>query len=130
MYALRNTPRSIRDLLDKCDRAESGIESIVRLRLRARRIQVQVQVVIAGVGRVDLLIGRRLIVEVDGQEYHADRLRFETDRERDWVAAELGYLVIRLSYQQVIHHWSSAERSILAVVRRGDHLRPLPPRVA
>ncbi|MCR5978518.1 DUF559 domain-containing protein [Gordonia jinghuaiqii] len=121
--ALRDCPRAIRDLLDKCDLAESGTESMVRLRLRARNITVSTQVTITGVGRVDLLVGNRLIIEVDGMEYHASRTQFERDRERDRIAVELGYVVIRLTYNQVVYQWEQAEASILTLIRRREHLR-------
>lgn len=74
---LRNAPTRIRRLPDRCDAAESGTESIVRLRLRARNIRVRTQVAILGIGRVDLLVGR-LIIEVDGAGYHTSPRSFET----------------------------------------------------
>jgi hypothetical protein len=39
----------------------------------------------------------KVIVEVDGWEFHKDRHSFESDRERDAVAAEHGYLTVRLT---------------------------------
>lgn len=112
--------------MDRCDRAESGIETMARYRLRAKGIRVRTQHEIPGIGRVDLLIGTRLILEVDGCRYHVDPDRFERDRERDRLAAELGYLVVRLSYQQVVYEWERAEESIMSVIRRREHLRALP----
>ncbi|MCE5292820.1 MAG: endonuclease domain-containing protein [Nocardiaceae bacterium] len=110
-------------LAERCDpNAESGIESISRLRLRANGIKLRTQVWIGTFARVDILIGKRLIIECDGEEYHAGE--FEADRERDRVLVTMGYLVIRLSYNQVMYDWNSCLRDIVTIVRRRDHLRP------
>lgn len=117
---LVSAPGRIRRLIDHCDQAESGTESMVRLRLRRLGIRVDTQVVIPGIGRVDLLVGR-LIIEVDGARYHSDPESFENDRRRDRRAVQLGYTVIRLSYRQVLYEWADVERDILDVVRRRGH---------
>jgi very-short-patch-repair endonuclease len=43
----------------------------------------------------------RLIVEVDGYATHGSRRAFESDRRRDQVHAAAGYLVIRVTWQQL-----------------------------
>jgi very-short-patch-repair endonuclease len=51
---------------------------------------------------VDLLWEReRLIVELDGFEYHRDRLAFERDRERDARLVTAGFRVIRFTFRAV-----------------------------
>lgn len=125
-HILRAAPPGKRRLIERCDLAESGTETMVRVRLRRRGIRVRPQVVIAGLGRVDLLVGRRLIIEIDGREYHIGAARFEADRERDRRAIQLGYLVIRVSYRQVMYDWAAVEATILELVRRRDHLRKMP----
>jgi very-short-patch-repair endonuclease len=119
------TPRGRRLLKLHDGKAESGIETLARLALRSRNLRVRTQVPIAGIGRVDLLIGDRLVLEVDGREWHAD---FERDRARDRALAALGYLVIRASYRQVMNDWPLVEAQILKLVRRREHLwrRTLP----
>lgn len=118
-------PRILR-ALDRCDRSESGTETIVRLRLRRRGIRVTPQVFIPGLGRVDLLVGRRLILEIDGRQYHSSSAQFESDRERDRRAIHMGYLVVRLSYRQVMYDWESAETTIVDLVRRREHQKVMP----
>ena len=106
---------------EKCDgRSESGLETITRLRLRARHIKVRLQVEIGTVGRVDLLVGKSLVIECDGQAYHS----FDADRERDRRLRALGFQVIRLSYNHVMHDWAAAEQDLLAVIRRREHEWP------
>jgi len=69
-------PPSKRALLDLTEPdAQSGIETKVRLFLRSRRIPFRVQVAISGVGRVDLLVGERLVIELDGRAFHRIRVR-------------------------------------------------------
>lgn len=124
-HELVAAPGRIRRLVARCDPAESGTDSIVRVRLRARGIRVRTQVRILGLGWVDLLVGR-VIIEVDGAEYHISPKAFEEDRRRDRQAVRLGYIVVRLSYKQVMHEWEATEAVILELVRRREHLRFLP----
>lgn len=99
---LATTPRGRHALGLHDPRAESGIETLVRLGLRRHRVRSRSQVWIPGVGRVDFLIGDRLVIEADGYEWHADPVAFERDRERDRELVRRGYLVVRASYTQVM----------------------------
>jgi len=109
-------------ILDRCaDGSESGIETRVRLLLRARNIRHRSQVSIARVGRVDLLVGDRLVIEVDGARHHSGPEQFENDRRRDFELAMRGYFVLRLSYSMVVDEWEVTSRGILALVARGEH---------
>lgn len=111
------------NLAERCDpTSESGTETMIRLRLRAAGIQLRTQVVIAGVGRVDLLVGDRLIIEADSREHHLST--YQTDRTRDRVATGRGYLVMRLTYEDVVHRWGMVFSDILTVIRRRAHRGP------
>lgn len=111
-------------LAERCDPAsESGTETMIRLRLRALRIRLRTQVDIPGVGRVDLLVGDKLIIEADSREHHLPR--YQADRDRDRVATRLGYLVIRLTYEDVVYRWDTVEADILAIIRRDGHVGPI-----
>lgn len=112
---------SLLQLLDPA--SESGIETLARLRLRRLRIRVRSQVVIDGVGRVDLLVGDRLVLEMDGRAWHDRPGDFESDRRRDRALVSMGYLVMRASYAQVMGEWASIESQILSLVRDRRHLR-------
>jgi very-short-patch-repair endonuclease len=100
---------------------ESGTESIARFWLARYHLPLRPQVWIGG-KRVDFLIGRRLVVEIDGAAYHIDPERFEADRTRDAELTALNYIVLRFSYNQVIYRWPEVEAAILAAVAHGDHL--------
>jgi len=100
---------------------ESGGEFVFYARFgRARRI-LRRQVPIPGVGRVDFLLGERLVVEVDGFEYHADPIRFEADRRRDAALSARGYRVLRFSHHQVLDRWPEVEAAVWGALARGDH---------
>ncbi len=103
-------------------RSESGTEFVFRIRIARHGIRATPQVPIAGVGRVDFVIGRTLVVEADGAEYHIDPLRFEADRRRDALLSALGYRVLRFSYHMVFRDWPMVEAAVLAAVARLDHL--------
>lgn len=112
------------DLAERCDaKSESGTETIIRLRLRALGIHLRTQVVIPGVGRVDFLVGDRLIIEADSREHHLSK--YQSDRTRDRVASGLGLLVIRLTYEDVIYRWDVVIADILSVIRRRGHRGPI-----
>ncbi len=100
---------------------ESGTESITLVRLAQHKLPLRRQVWIDG-KRVDFLVGRRLIIEVDGAAYHIDPVRFELDRTRDAQLCAINFVVLRFSYNQVIYRWHEVERAVLAAVARCDHL--------
>ena len=120
--ALADLPLKLRlQLADVDGRSESIIESLSRFRCRAVGLRVRIQVTLAPGLRVDLVIGERLVVEVDGREHHSDPAAFGRDRIRDARLTALGYRVLRFSYSQVMHNWPSVEAAILAAVGHGDH---------
>lgn len=112
------------DLAERCDpKSESGTETMIRLRLRAAGIHLRTQVVIPGVGRVDFLVGNRLIIEADSREHHLGK--YQADRTRDRVATGMGFLVIRLTYEDVVHRWDVVFADIRSVIRRRAHRGPI-----
>ena len=106
-------PIRLRALVREVDgRAESITESFVRFRLRRLGYSPRVQVPIRGVGRVDLMLGERLVIEVDGWEYHGDPDQFERDRQRDARLAARGFRVLRFSYRQVMTRWGECRAAV------------------
>lgn len=99
---------------------ESGTETLFWS--RTRPLAMDRQVVIPGVGRVDFLIGDRLVVEIDGAEYHSSSNQFERDRARDAALGARGYRVLRFSYWQVMVRWAEVETALRASIARADHL--------
>lgn len=127
-------PRALRWLLGfaRAD-ADSGLESLIRLRLHRLGISVRTQVQVAGVGEVDIVIGDRLIIEADGKQNHDDgaadpsqplsSLRHK-DLLRDARAAARGFETLRFDYAMIVHDWPTVEAAILAKIAAGAHLFP------
>lgn len=112
-------PATARWLLDLArSDADSGLESLLRLRLHLLSIRLDCQVVIRGVGRVDFLIGGMLILEADGKGNHDDESRRHRDLNRDAVASHLGYETLRFDYAQIVHDWQTVQAAILGALDR------------
>jgi very-short-patch-repair endonuclease len=126
--AVDSLPPRFRDVLIDIDpNSESGIETLCRYRL-SRFLPVRSQVQIDGIGRVDLLIGDRLIIEADGRRWHEGS--FFADRSRDLALQRRGYIVIRVGYSNVMHEWPIVELAIRGLVERREHLWSAPHRRA
>ncbi|WP_435749299.1 DUF559 domain-containing protein [Microbacterium sp. PMB16] len=112
-------PASARWLLDlaRAD-ADSGLESLLRLRLHLLGLRLDRQVNILGVGRVDFVIEERLILEVDGKENHDGASMRHKDLTRDAAASALGYESLRFDYAQVVHDWPTVQAAVLAALIR------------
>lgn len=110
-------PRRLAHLPAEADAsAQSGTETIMRWRLRRLGLRVEPQAGVRGMGHGDLLVEGRLLVEVDGREWHDDEDRFEEDRRRDAVAAAQRFRVLRFSWYQVLFRWAEVEAAVFAAL--------------
>lgn len=98
-------------------RSESGSESLMKLVLIRLGLPFRQQVWIDGLGRVDFVVGRDLIVEVDSREFHADQLR---DRRRDAFASARGYRTLHFLYRQIRSERETVEAALVGAIVRGD----------
>ena len=115
----RSVPARTRWLVDLArPDAESGLESLLRLRLVRLGVTLECQVLIIGVGRVDFLAAGRLIIEVDGRENHDGVSMRHKDLVRDAAAAAQGYETLRFDYALVMHEWHTVEKAIVTRLRR------------
>lgn len=116
----RRVPRAHQWLVDlaRWD-ADSGLESLLRLRLHRRGITLASQVRIGGVGVVDFVLGDRLILEADG-ETHGGEGRHR-DLVRDAVALTLGFITLRYDYALIVHEWELVEQAVLSALRINLH---------
>ncbi len=99
---------------------QSYLESVGRIRLERAGITGRHQVEIPEVGRVDLLIGDRLVIEWDGGTHRTAEQQDE-DCRRDARLATMGYRVLRFSYNLVMYEWHvviSAIEAVLAEIAR------------
>ncbi|KAA0016325.1 DUF559 domain-containing protein [Antrihabitans cavernicola] len=68
----------------------------------------------------------RVVVEVDGREFHSDPTTFRNDRRRqNWLVSE-GWLVLRYAAYHVLADPDAVADEVIRVVRRRRHLRRLP----
>lgn len=126
----RRLPLRRRHITSRVDgRSDSYPESIARCRLARDGIAAEPQVGVLGERWIDLLVGDRLALEIDGAgKYSKDATpeevarRVDADRQRDAFLEALGYHVIRLSYEMVVFDWSATLAMIHAIMERGDHL--------
>jgi very-short-patch-repair endonuclease len=102
-------------------RSDSGLETLFFVRLSGWGLPIRQQVALAG-HRVDVLVGDRLVVQLDGFAYHsspADRAR-DLAHDRELIAR--GYTVLRFSYAEVVYGWERVERVLARAVAQGLHL--------
>ncbi|MGV9769344.1 endonuclease domain-containing protein [Microbacterium sp. NPDC003461] len=104
----------LRRLVDS--RAESGPESLARLELRGAGWHVAVQQWIDGVGRTDLVVERRVIVECDSREHHSGWEAQERDRARDLAAAERGFATVRPTARMIFDDVGDIRRAVAGLL--------------
>lgn len=115
----RELPQSSGWLLDLARHdAASGLESLLRLRLHLLGIHLDCQVSIDGVGRVDFVVGGRVILEADGKENHDSPSKRHRDLMRDAAASALGFETLRFDYAMIVYDWPAVMAAILPALDR------------
>jgi very-short-patch-repair endonuclease len=104
-------------------KSESGTEALFYFRMLGAGIRMEPQVEIEGVGRVDFLVGDRLIIEIDSETHHGTAENRRRDLGRDAVAASFDYETLRFDYVMVMYDWDFVAVAVEAVVARNGHLR-------
>ncbi|MEL5991113.1 type IV toxin-antitoxin system AbiEi family antitoxin domain-containing protein [Microbacterium phosphatis] len=117
-------PAARRLLRDAEPFADAGTETYVMTRLRWMRLPLRRQVWLAG-HPVDLLIGERLVIQIDGGT-HVDHQRL-LDNAHDARLRLQGYTVIRVGYRQIFDDWPAVQHLIATAVGQGLHLAPRRP---
>lgn len=98
--------------------SDSGLETIFVSRLRWLRVSIVPQAWVLG-HRVDVLIGERLVIQLDGATHTgAQRTR---DIEHDAQLMLRGYHVLRFSYEQVMERWPEVQAVVMEAVAQGRH---------
>lgn len=100
--------------------SDSGLETLFVVRLGGWGLPIVQQSFIAG-HRVDLLIGDRLVVQIDGFAHHSDSAQRTRDVALDAELTLRGYTVLHFTYAQVVYEWASVERSIARAIATGAH---------
>jgi len=98
----------------------SGAESHFIEELVTQGLKFRQQVAFSGVGYVDFLVAGRLVVEVDGYEFHSSKEQFEADRGRDAVILGRGYPTLRLPARVVLEQPDLAAEMLRNAIRALD----------
>lgn len=111
-------PRLAALLLDADPFADSGLETLAVPRLRWIGLPLRRQVWLCG-HRVDLLIGERLVLQIDGAT-HTGAQR-DSDNRHDAELALRGFHVIRVGYRQIVDEWPAVQEAVMRAVAQGLH---------
>ncbi|MFF2389773.1 hypothetical protein [Agromyces sp. NPDC058104] len=96
-------------------------ETVARERLRAAGIPVLEQFELPGGFVGDLLVGERLVFDIEGERPHSAPGAFDRDRRRAaWLKA-CGFAHLAVSHRQVLHEWDEVESVVRLLMRRGVH---------
>ena len=106
-----------RRLLDP--RADSGLESLLRVPCLDRGWKVDSQVPAPGGGRSDLLIDEWLYIEADGDEWHDNERQAAKDRRRNRAITDQGDRWLRFGYAEVVHDRDRTIATIALVMAQG-----------
>jgi very-short-patch-repair endonuclease len=80
--------------------AERRMLDLIR---KARLAPPAVNALVGGVEVDFLWQAQRLVVEVDGFQFHSSRFAFERDRRRDGELASRGFRVMRVTWRQIVN---------------------------
>jgi very-short-patch-repair endonuclease len=111
-----------RELPTRTALCHSYLETIGRIRLERAGIRGRHQVEFRGIGRVDLVIGDRVVIEWDGGTHRTAEQQDE-DCRRDALLATLGYRTLRFSYRLVMEEWHLVIAAIRAALEPVDRTR-------
>lgn len=103
-------------VLSLCDaRADSGIESVARVRLVLQGHHVRSQVPIGHHQSIDLVVDGILALEIDGAT-HSNPEQWRRDMRKNNALLDAGYLGMRLSYWDVVDGWEAAYSRMLGLL--------------
>lgn len=98
---------------------ESPLESLVRYRLMSARVPHSMQVPI-GKYRVDFVVGRGVVIEAHGAEFHAGAVDWERDRRKvAWLRSQ-GWDVLEFTFTQIVNEWPA----VFDAIKRAISARP------
>lgn len=127
---LLRAPERLHSTLARLDRgAQSGYETVTRLKLVRAGFRVYTQFYIVGAGHFDLLVNGCVAVETDGEEWHGPE-RFLPDRTKDLIAEGQNIRVLRIARPHIYEWWPQTLHTIEEMVRGAENdgqVRPSPP---
>lgn len=113
--------RGTRPLVD--GRAEAGQESVLRMIAHGAGLRYDIQRSFHGIGRADLIIEERLILEADSRAHHSGWEEHVRDRGRDLAFARIGYPSLRPAYLHTMHHPDLVREAMLGLLAQPQAAR-------
>jgi very-short-patch-repair endonuclease len=111
---LLHAPARLHPILSRIDRgAQSGYETLVRLKLIRAKLRVRTQGYVPGAGHVDIIVEECVGLEVDGERWHGPE-RFLADRTKDLNAELQGVRTLRIGRPHIFEDW---DRTLAAIQR-------------
>ena len=104
-------------------RSQSVSETVARAALSAAGLRPTEQVHHDGVGTVDLGVGRRYSIEIDGFEHHGTKSAFAEDRRRDRAMAAKRRWTLRYTYWDVVRDPRAFAMDVAEIVGVRIHAR-------
>jgi very-short-patch-repair endonuclease len=101
--------------------SDSGLETHFVGLMRSIGVAVRQQVVIDG-RAVDALIGERLVVQLDGFEFHSKAKDRRRDLRADARLVLRGYTVLRFDYAQIMFEPEYVQEMVRTAIAQGRHL--------
>jgi very-short-patch-repair endonuclease len=113
-------PRRLQYLRPLVDgRAESGQESVLRSIVREAGLSFEIQVRFPTVGRVDMVVEKRLVIEADSRLAHEGWDKQVRDRTRDLELARLSLMSLRPLYTHIMHEPQRVREAIVTLLALG-----------
>ncbi|MDL9981154.1 endonuclease domain-containing protein [Microbacterium sp. ASV49] len=106
--------------------SESGLETYFVDGMRNAGVLVRQQVWIDG-HPLDGLIADSLAIQLDGFAHHSSPVDRRRDIAADARLTNLGYVVLRFDYYQVLFEWPVVLETVLTAIARGAHRRAVLP---
>lgn len=114
--------RALADLASSL--SHSGLETRFVLGMRRAGVTVRQQVWLDG-HPVDGLIGRSLVIQLDGFAHHSSPADRRRDLEADARLVARGYVVLRFDYQHVMFGWDHVLDTVLTAIAQRAHAQPV-----
>jgi very-short-patch-repair endonuclease len=120
-----NVPGKFQYLRTHIDaRIDAGQETVLRRLVLDAGMTCEIQVSISGVGRVDMVVEKCVVVEADSRAHHKTWAEHIRDRTRDRLLAERQYVSLRVLYQDIMFDPEGVIRAIRELVEICRHGSP------
>jgi hypothetical protein len=117
-------PRRLHRLRDEIDpAADSGPESIVRVRMRRAGFTVEPQIRVPGSSKLDLLINGVVGLDIDSRAWHRGEEQISWDYAKTLQSFAFGRPTLRILPHQIFELWPSTLAAIARTVSDAEELR-------